>query len=99
MHSFKSVSILAALAALAIASPVPIPEAEAASEIVARTAAKVNDASLSLIEELEGFRANFYTIDGHKTIGYGHDCTEQQDCGKLPVIQNELVLQGSLFLT
>ena len=41
----------------------------------------VNAATLELIESVEGFRANYYDINGDKTIGFGHDCTQKQDCG------------------
>ncbi|OGM44208.1 hypothetical protein ABOM_007693 [Aspergillus bombycis] len=37
-------------------------------------------ATVSLIGEVEGFRADFYDMMGHKTIGYGHDCVAKQDC-------------------
>jgi hypothetical protein len=36
------------------------------SEVIRRGA---NDGTVDLIGELEGFRSNFYTINGHKTIG------------------------------
>jgi lysozyme len=44
---------------------------------------KVNSAGLSLIEGEEGFRSDWYYIDGDKTIGYGHDCTQQGDCSSI----------------
>ncbi len=36
-----------------------------------------NEATLELIGQLEGWSANYYYINGHKTIGYGHDCVEK----------------------
>ncbi|KAB8068806.1 lysozyme-like domain-containing protein [Aspergillus leporis] len=58
------------------------------SEVIRRGA---NDGTVDLIGELEGFRSNFYTINGHKTIGYGHDCVEKQDCGSInaPISKSE----------
>lgn len=41
----------------------------AAAAVERRNAAAINSGALSLIEGLEGFRSNFYTINGHKTIG------------------------------
>jgi hypothetical protein len=35
----------------------------------ARNAAPINTGAINLIESLEGFRADFYYINGHKTIG------------------------------
>lgn len=35
----------------------------------ASAAAPVDAGALTLIEQLEGFNANFYTINGHQTIG------------------------------
>jgi len=46
-------------------------------------AAPVNDGAIKLIEKLEGFRADYYYINGDKTVGYGHDCTQRQDCGSI----------------
>jgi hypothetical protein len=43
--------------------------AEAVPTLVKRVAAPVNAGALALIEKLEGFRANFYTINGDQTIG------------------------------
>ena len=37
--------------------------------IEARNASPINAGAISLIESLEGFRADFYYINGHKTIG------------------------------
>ncbi|KAE8380340.1 lysozyme-like domain-containing protein [Aspergillus bertholletiae] len=37
-------------------------------------------ATVSLISDAEGFRADYYEIMGHKTIGYGHDCVARKDC-------------------
>ncbi|KAA8652856.1 hypothetical protein EYZ11_007594 [Aspergillus tanneri] len=51
----------------------------------------INDAAVELIGELEGFRPDFYYINGHKTVGYGHDCVAKQDCGsiKTPISKAE----------
>jgi len=51
----------------------------------------LNQGAVKLIESLEGFRANFYTIGGDKTIGFGHDCTQRQDCQsiKAPLSQQQ----------
>ncbi|MCJ1441477.1 MAG: hypothetical protein MMC23_001966 [Stictis urceolatum] len=50
----------------------------------ARKAAAINAGTLALIEQEEGFRANFYNDQqGEKTIGYGHDCVQLQDCGSI----------------
>jgi hypothetical protein len=38
-------------------------------KIEARNASPINAGAISLIEGLEGFRADFYYINGHKTIG------------------------------
>ena len=43
--------------------------ADASKVMVRSTAAPVNAGALALIEKLEGFRANFYTINGDQTIG------------------------------
>ncbi|MCJ1326126.1 hypothetical protein MMC10_002790 [Thelotrema lepadinum] len=48
-----------------------------------RVAAPVNTGGINLIESLEGFKPNFYTINGHKTIGFGHDCVERGGCDSL----------------
>ncbi|KAF9892076.1 hypothetical protein FE257_002482 [Aspergillus nanangensis] len=40
----------------------------------------INNAAVQLIGSLEGFSSDFYYINGHKTIGYGHDCVAKQDC-------------------
>lgn len=39
------------------------------ANIEARNASPINTATIDLIESLEGFRADFYYINGHKTIG------------------------------
>ncbi|KIM95188.1 glycoside hydrolase family 24 protein [Oidiodendron maius Zn] len=59
--------------------------------IEARNASPINAGAISLIESLEGFRADFYYINGHETIGYGHDCVESGGCGSLhpPISQAE----------
>ncbi|KAI9930761.1 hypothetical protein ASPWEDRAFT_39645 [Aspergillus wentii DTO 134E9] len=43
----------------------------------------INQDAVELIGSLEGFRSDFYTINGHKTVGYGHDCVAKQDCGSI----------------
>ncbi|KAE8415188.1 lysozyme-like domain-containing protein [Aspergillus pseudocaelatus] len=57
-------------------------------------------ATVGLIGEVEGFRADFYVIEGHKTIGYGHDCVAKQDCDsiKAPIsnAQGDEILQKDL---
>ncbi|KAN0069726.1 glycoside hydrolase family 24 protein [Elaphomyces granulatus] len=55
----------------------------APSSLQDRNAAPIDSGAVSLIEGLEGFRANFYEINGHQTIGYGHDCTEKEDCDSI----------------
>ena len=40
-----------------------------AAPLEPRNAAPVNGGAIDLIEGLEGFRANYYYIDGDKTIG------------------------------
>lgn len=55
-----SAAILAAALALS---------ANAAPRLEKRVAAPINAGAINLIEGLEGFRANFYTIDGDQTIG------------------------------
>ena len=37
--------------------------------LVKRAAAPINAGAIALIEGLEGFRPNFYTINGDQTIG------------------------------
>lgn len=63
-------------------------------------AAPINDGAIKLIESLEGFRANYYTIDGDQTIGYGHDCTQRKDCSgitpPLSQAQGETLLRKDL---
>jgi len=45
--------------------------------------AKLNAAGVSLIEEFEGYRSDFYTdATGHKTICYGYNC-DAHDCSGL----------------
>ena len=47
--------------------------AVSSAPLEARSAAPVNQATLSLIEQLEGFEANFYNdVNGEKTIGKHH---------------------------
>ena len=41
----------------------------APSSLQDRNAAPIDSGAVSLIEGLEGFRANFYEINGHKTVG------------------------------
>ncbi|KNG91411.1 hypothetical protein ANOM_000488 [Aspergillus nomiae NRRL 13137] len=57
-------------------------------------------ATVGLIGEVEGFRADFYDMMGHKTIGYGHDCVAKQDCDsiKTPIsdAQGAEILQKDL---
>ena len=43
----------------------------------------INAGALTLIEGVEGFVSNFKDVDGHQTIGFGHDCTEQGDCASI----------------
>ncbi|KAL5363318.1 lysozyme-like domain-containing protein [Aspergillus floccosus] len=43
----------------------------------------ISDAAVELIGSLEGFRPDFYYINGHKTVGYGHDCVAKQDCDSI----------------
>ncbi|CAF9911171.1 MAG: hypothetical protein GOMPHAMPRED_007335 [Gomphillus americanus] len=57
--------------------------ADASKVMVRSTAAPVNAGALALIEKLEGFRANYYTINGDQTIGFGHDCTQRKDCANI----------------
>ncbi|KAE8312730.1 lysozyme-like domain-containing protein [Aspergillus transmontanensis] len=40
-------------------------------------------ATVNLISEVEDFRADFYDMMGHKTIGYGHDCVAKKDCDSI----------------
>lgn len=40
-----------------------------AAPLEPRNAAPVNTGTIDLIESLEGFRANYYYIDGDKTVG------------------------------
>ncbi|KAI0137337.1 lysozyme [Xylariales sp. AK1849] len=48
------------------------------------TGPKINSATLSLIEEFEGFSAKEYKdAGGHPTIGYGHLC-KKSDCSEIP---------------
>ncbi|MCJ1350613.1 MAG: hypothetical protein MMC33_000594 [Icmadophila ericetorum] len=51
--------------------------------LVKRAAAPINAGAIALIEGLEGFRPNFYTINGDQTIGFGHDCTQLKDCASI----------------
>ena len=44
---------------------------------------QIEPSAVTLIESLEGFRANFYTINGDQTIGFGHDCTQRGGCTTL----------------
>ncbi|KAH8432092.1 lysozyme [Aspergillus melleus] len=46
-------------------------------------------AAVELIGHLEGFRGNFYWIQGHKTVGYGHDCVAKKDCHTINVPLSE----------
>lgn len=43
----------------------------------------INEKSIQLLESEEGFRADFYYIQGHKTIGYGHDCQGAGHCDEI----------------
>jgi lysozyme len=41
----------------------------APSNLEGRNAAPIESSAVDLIESLEGFRANYYYINGHQTIG------------------------------
>jgi hypothetical protein len=56
-----SYAVLALLALGVSAAP--------SATLEARNASPINEGAIELIESLEGFRANFYYINGHKTIG------------------------------
>jgi lysozyme len=43
----------------------------------------VNQRTINLIESLEGFTTNFVNVNCHPTIGFGHHCTEQTNCGSI----------------
>lgn len=65
MH-LSSISLVAVLAFTAKALPVTEPEMV---EIEARKVSPISEAAVQLVERLEGFRSNYYYINGDKTIG------------------------------
>lgn len=83
MHSLLvKVAFLFALGISASPAPAPAPApapepVPAPAALVPRNAAPINSGAEALIEKVEGFRKNFYYIDGHKTIG---TVTQPQKC-------------------